>query len=375
MSLHEHLLSAEGHGRLAFRADCPRCRVERLVGPPPREVAVPTRATAGLVAGVLAASSTLATVPIAASGPATAAAASNPTGVEEESEGEPSEDPGDGGSTVQEGVADSGSNGIAESEDPTLADPEAPAAPAAPAPAPAPTPPPATPAPPVAATPAPPPTPAAQTPPAPAVTQATPTATTPTPAVATTTTPAPPAATTTTPQPAPAPSVEPESGTQAALGVGEAPERKAKPEHRRQPQRPAQAAPRVTTAAPAPAPEPAPAATPVPGPAPASAAPAAARPATVPVAAKVTAPAAARPATVPVAAKVTVRAGDATHVVRAGESLWSIARALAGPAASSARVAALVQELWQLNAARIGTGTPDLIHPGDALRLPRSASA
>jgi hypothetical protein len=368
VSLNEHLLSAEGHGVLGFRADCPRCRVERLLGPPPREVAVPTRATAGLVAGVLAASSTLATVPIAASGPATAAAASNPTGVEEESEGEASEDPGDGGSTVQEGVADSGSNGVAESEDPTLADPEAPAAPAAPAPAP--TPPPATPAPPAAATPAPPPTPAAQTPPAPAATQATPTATTPTPAAATTTTPAPPAATTTT---APAPSAGPESGAQAALGVAEAPERKAKPEHRRQPQRPAQAAPRVTTAAPAPAPEPAPAATPAP--APASAAPAAAGPATVAVAAKVTAPAAARPATVPVAAKVTVRAGDATHVVRAGESLWSIARALAGPAASSATVAALVQELWQLNAARIGTGTPDLIHPGDALRLPRSASA
>ena len=41
-----------------------------------------------------------------------------------------------------------------------------------------------------------------------------------------------------------------------------------------------------------------------------------------------------------------------------------------GPSASAAQVAALVDELWRLNAARIGTGNPNLIHAGQTLQLP-----
>ena len=58
------------------------------------------------------------------------------------------------------------------------------------------------------------------------------------------------------------------------------------------------------------------------------------------------------------------------HVVRRGESLWSIAAGLLGPGAGAAEVAALVNDLWTLNAARIGTGSPDLIMAGTELVLP-----
>jgi hypothetical protein len=60
----------------------------------------------------------------------------------------------------------------------------------------------------------------------------------------------------------------------------------------------------------------------------------------------------------------------ATHVVEPGECLWTIAERQLGRGASDARVAALVDELWRLNADRIGTGDPNLIHGGQELRLP-----
>ena len=59
-----------------------------------------------------------------------------------------------------------------------------------------------------------------------------------------------------------------------------------------------------------------------------------------------------------------------THVVRPGECLWTIAERRLGPSASAAQVAAHVDELWRLNAARIGTGNPNLIHAGQTLQLP-----
>ncbi|MGH2920133.1 MAG: LysM peptidoglycan-binding domain-containing protein, partial [Solirubrobacteraceae bacterium] len=65
-----------------------------------------------------------------------------------------------------------------------------------------------------------------------------------------------------------------------------------------------------------------------------------------------------------------VRAGDRRHVVRSGESLWSIAAQLAGSGASPAAIARIVDELWRLNADRIASGDPDLIHVGTALVLP-----
>jgi nucleoid-associated protein YgaU len=56
-----------------------------------------------------------------------------------------------------------------------------------------------------------------------------------------------------------------------------------------------------------------------------------------------------------------------THVVEPGQSLWEIARSLLGQAASNSRLVSVVARLWQLNAARIGTGNPDLIYPGQTL--------
>jgi LysM repeat protein len=59
----------------------------------------------------------------------------------------------------------------------------------------------------------------------------------------------------------------------------------------------------------------------------------------------------------------------ATHVIKPGQSLWLIAQDLVAKQASIAQVALKVDRLWQLNAAQIGTGNPDLIFPGQKLRL------
>jgi hypothetical protein len=61
--------------------------------------------------------------------------------------------------------------------------------------------------------------------------------------------------------------------------------------------------------------------------------------------------------------------GDHTHIVRAGESLWSIASDFLGSDVSTARTAREVNRLWQLNRERIGTGDPDLLMVGTRLRL------
>ena len=58
------------------------------------------------------------------------------------------------------------------------------------------------------------------------------------------------------------------------------------------------------------------------------------------------------------------------HVVQAGETLWSIARQLLGDGATPARIAALVDELWRVNADRIGSGDPNMILAGDELLIP-----
>ncbi len=55
--------------------------------------------------------------------------------------------------------------------------------------------------------------------------------------------------------------------------------------------------------------------------------------------------------------------------VRAGDSLWRIARARLGPRASPLDVAAYVAAVHRVNRVRIGAD-PDLIHPGLELRLP-----
>ena len=58
-----------------------------------------------------------------------------------------------------------------------------------------------------------------------------------------------------------------------------------------------------------------------------------------------------------------------THVVKPGQSLWVIAQALVARRASIGEIAFEVGRLWRLNAARIGTGNPDLIYAGQELRL------
>lgn len=63
------------------------------------------------------------------------------------------------------------------------------------------------------------------------------------------------------------------------------------------------------------------------------------------------------------------RGGRRTHVVRRGESLWSIATAQLGGQPGPARVAEEVQRLWSMNAEIIGTGDPDLLLVGQEIRL------
>jgi hypothetical protein len=47
--------------------------------------------------------------------------------------------------------------------------------------------------------------------------------------------------------------------------------------------------------------------------------------------------------------------------------LWSIAGDLLGRHASRARIAAKVQDVWQLNRERIGSGDPDVLPAGTKL--------
>jgi nucleoid-associated protein YgaU len=86
-------------------------------------------------------------------------------------------------------------------------------------------------------------------------------------------------------------------------------------------------------------------------------------PATAPLAARTTAPTAATgTAATPVARPTT----PDTYVVRAGDSLWSIARAHPAP---DADVESRWRAIWRHNHDVVGDD-PDLIHPGQALRLP-----
>ncbi len=57
------------------------------------------------------------------------------------------------------------------------------------------------------------------------------------------------------------------------------------------------------------------------------------------------------------------------HVVRPGESLWSIASRLLGADASPGAIALEVRRLWRLNSERIGTGDPNVLIVGVRLRL------
>jgi len=64
---------------------------------------------------------------------------------------------------------------------------------------------------------------------------------------------------------------------------------------------------------------------------------------------------------------VRVHRGQHSHVVRSGESLWSIASDLLGHGATAARISREVERLWQVNKARIHSGDPDLVAAGTTL--------
>ena len=61
--------------------------------------------------------------------------------------------------------------------------------------------------------------------------------------------------------------------------------------------------------------------------------------------------------------------GKPIHIVRPGESLWTIAEDLLDSDASATSIAAEVARLWELNSDRIPSGDPDLIAVGQRLRL------
>lgn len=61
--------------------------------------------------------------------------------------------------------------------------------------------------------------------------------------------------------------------------------------------------------------------------------------------------------------------GRRFHIVRSGESLWSIATALLPAGTDNAEIAGAVHRLWRLNESTIGTGDPNLIYAGTVLEL------
>lgn len=104
--------------------------------------------------------------------------------------------------------------------------------------------------------------------------------------------------------------------------------------------------------------------------APVAQAPAAPVAAPVTASSTVTAQAAPAPAQAPtIKAADRAKPGDRSHVIVAGESLWSIATDLLGDEASVADVAGEVRRLWKLNETRIGTGDPNLLMVGTKIRL------
>ncbi len=75
------------------------------------------------------------------------------------------------------------------------------------------------------------------------------------------------------------------------------------------------------------------------------------------------------PGTTTLAARRVEAAQPATYRVRPGDSLWRIAGRHLGSHATATAIAQEVTRLWELNRQRIGTGNPDLIFPGQTLRM------
>jgi hypothetical protein len=320
VSLSRHLTSpSASHGRLAFHPDCPRCRAERLAGELGADRLAPLRTRAALAAGMLAFSAAAPpAVTMAAEPPQEQEGAADP-GAEapgHEAEFDPGGDNGFDGELAPPpagqggGTEDDGDGPPVEAEplsDPDVGEIDTEAAPVAEQPIPPPHPPAAPPEP---AAPAP-----VETPPPPA------------------------------PLPMPAPAAPEAAAPEQAEG-DKAPK---KPDRRERQQR--------RPASPAPAP---PAASPAPVVAEQSPAPAA----------QTTTVAVSQPEPEPAAAPApSGRVAGPTYRVRAGDSLWSIARGVLGAQASNGQLAREVARLWRLNEQRIGTGDPSLLHIGTLLRL------
>jgi hypothetical protein len=334
MSLTAHLTAdTAGHGRLTFHPDCPRCRAERLAGSLGDDALVSRRAQAALAAGLLA---------LSAGAPAAAAQGSG--GQAEQKEPAPSPPPG-----LETDLDPGGSGGPDTYTAPTTGggeddEGEGPPVDTVPPDEPLTVPPPgnAPESPTMDATPTPPsPEPAPARPPATA------------PGAVPAPVPAPPAPVAAPPAELPAPAPVAGTGQPAP-----APERRDTATKRKTPERGAKThegerRPAIGTG-PAPPPE---------SPAPVLESPA---PAVQPAAAP------APPVTVPVPQPSPPAEGPITgrnYTVRAGDSLWSIARRLLGPEASAGRIAREVNRLWELNRQRIGTGNPSLIRVGTVLEL------
>jgi nucleoid-associated protein YgaU len=324
VSLSAHLTASTArHGRLAFHPDCPRCRAERLAGNLGADSLVSRRGQAALAAGLLAFSTgagpALAQIP-EADQHQEVTPGGEPPGLE------PDFDPGGDdtfdydtapipGGPEAGGQEDEGMGAPVETEPTT--DPDAqlvleeePAtAPAPPAPEPVPAP-----------TPTPPSVPDTPIPPSPEL---------------------------------PAAELEQPAGQ---------PEQRQTSRERKAPEGPPETKdverrPVIGTSPTLPPESPAPIAEAVASPAP---------PATAPV--SEASPTTTAPVSQPGAPARRPISGP-SYTVRAGDSLWSIARRLLGSEASAGRIAREVNRLWELNQTRIGTGNPSLIHVGTVLKL------
>jgi LysM repeat protein len=353
--LGRHLGRHDADGRLPFRSDCPICRDERLERRMPEPHLAGPRARAGLVAGLVAVST------VGGQGVAVARAdpiddaiaqvdqATSPGDALEADNGDNGDDAAGGASSD---AGDGADNQPASEPQPVPAPDPQPVPAPDPQPAPAPDPQPAQVPQPVAAPrtdpqPAPDPQPAAM-----ADSQVAPG---PEPHPEPDPQPAPAPEPQTTPPPGPLPALDPQPDLTPQ--VVSAPETQAAPASK--PPRRSRREERTSSSSPDG--QPRAGAQSVPAGSPAAAA--ASEPAS-----QSTAPTPARHA-LHGAERRSSSARSDRYTVQPGDCLWSIARRLLPPGASDAAVAAEVDRLWRLNAEEIGTGNPDLIEPGQALRL------
>jgi nucleoid-associated protein YgaU len=64
-----------------------------------------------------------------------------------------------------------------------------------------------------------------------------------------------------------------------------------------------------------------------------------------------------------------IAASKGTYVVRQGDNLWSIAARRLGNGATPQQINAKLHRIWDANAANVPSGDPDLILPGQSLRM------